>query len=454
MQIEQIKTENLFHHPDNPRTEYNVNELIESIKENGILQPLTVVRLSPHIARYNVVAGNRRLEAAKAAGLKECPCIISDMNEKEQASIMLIENMQRKDLNPYEQGKGVQMCLDLGMSEEDIAKKTGFSKETIHHRKRMNELDQNLLKGKCRDGQITIQELVSLEKIKDINTRNEVLKKAGTNNFNYALQNAIQQEETEEEMRNVREILVSFAEEESPDWADSSYYQVAYHVTPDFVIPEDKDETEYSFKLTWAGARHYALYRKRPDVVEDEEPEASEYELNRRKQDECRKKLAELAVTFYNMRKEFMLKTTEFDGNIIQWLVYLLLQEDFSDEEGAEKPEGFHYSSFYASQFKYKLYAELMGDTKPEEYTAEDVVIDMKGSSMLNNADAATVVYALLEVGPYHRIGTWQGTYDETTDADELNRLYDFMELCGYKLSDAEKQILDGTHEYYYREDK
>ena len=106
----------------------------------------------------------------------------------------------------------------------------------------------------------------------------------------------------------------------------------------------------------------------------------------------------------------------------------------------------------YPNNFRYELYAELMGDTRPEEYTAEDVVQDMANAKKIDHSDAAAVIYAMLEVGPYQIPGKYSGEYEED-ETKELKRLYDFMELCGYKLSDAENQILDGTHEYYYTED-
>ena len=463
MEITSIKTDNLFHHPDNPRIDYgDIEELVDSIKENGIQQPLTVVKLGKHIERYNVVAGNRRLEAAKAAGLSEVPCIISELNDKEQASLMLIENMQRKNLTPYEEGRGVQMCLDLGMTEADLAKKTGFSKETIRHRKKLAELDQEKLKEKCTDGQISMQDLIALEKIKDIETRNEILEDIGTNNFGYRIANAISSEKAEEDRKQAYGTLTTFAEEMPADWYDNSYRQVGYGMTGKIEIPEDArnldeyETTPYAFKLTWNGAKTYALYRIREDIDEgSEDPEESKYEVRRRKEEEACAKLRELAKLFYTMRRDYMLSNTEFHGNAIQWLVYLALQEDFSDEEEdrLNKPEGFDYGSMFGLEFRYELYAELMGDKEiADEYTAEDIVGDMKKAKAIDHPDAAAAIYCMLEVGPDHRLGSWHGAYDK--DKDELNRLYTFMEQCGYELSDAERQILDGTHEAYYREDE
>lgn len=454
MEIQEIRTELLNHHPDNPRKDYgDISELVESVRERGILQPLTVVQIGKN-RYYNVVAGNRRLAAARKAGLKTCPCIVSDMGEREQASLMLIENMQRKDLNPYEQYKGVQLCLDLGMTEEDISKKTGFSKDTIRHRKKLSELDEERLKAKCSDGQISIKDLVKLEQIRDPGTRNEVLEDIGTNNFDFSLASAIRNEKAEADRQKAYDILLTFAEEMPPDWADNAYRQVEHNLTGEVEKPDDAGTTDYAFKLAWSGARSYSLYRLREDVEDEEEPEESEYEAERRKRNEAVAKLAELARTFYEMRKEYMIKSATFKGNAIQWLTYLLLQDDFDEADGeTAKPEGFNYGHMYAGGFDYKLYAELMADTEPDEYKAEDVVEDMRGATQHHDESdgvASAVIYAMIEVGPDHRLGTWSGEYQK---AEELVRLYDFMELCGYELSDAEKQILDGTHEYYYTED-
>lgn len=455
MEITYIKTENLFRHPNNPRTEYNdIEELTKSVRKNGIFQPLTVVRMNEHIERYNVVAGNRRLEAARAAGLEECPCIISDMTEAEQAALMLTENMIRKSLNPYEECKGVQMCLDLGMSESDIAKKTGLSKKTISHRKKMAELDQKKLAEVCRNNQITVQELISLEKIKDVDKRNEVLEAAGTNNFNYRLESAVRREKNEEERKAVYEKLINFAEEMPADWRDNAYYQCEYHVTPDFEIPDDKDEANYRFKLAWEGSNWYALYKERPDIEDEDEPEESEYEKNRARQEKRKKQLAELGKTFYEMRKEFMKTHTEFHGNAVQWLTYLLLADDFSDEEKdrLNKPEGFPWKSIWDDRLDYELYAALMGDEDiADEYTAEDVVGDMAKARTIDHGNAVAVIYSFLECGDQIECANYMGAFD--SDDEIYPRLYAFMEQCGYELSDAEKQILDGTHEFYYKGD-
>lgn len=103
-----LSVELLEPHPNNPRKELgDLTELSESIKENGIMQNLTVVPFESEAGtRYRVIIGHRRLAASKAAGLAEVPCAVVDMDEKTQLSTMLLENIQRSDLTAFEQAQG------------------------------------------------------------------------------------------------------------------------------------------------------------------------------------------------------------------------------------------------------------------------------------------------------------------------------------------------------------
>ena len=141
-EIQNISIELVKVHPNNVRKTYNdIEELAESIKAKGILQNLTVVPDPQEPGKYLTVIGNRRLTAARMAGLETVPCIVSDMDEKEQTSVMLLENIQRSDLTVYEQAQGFQMMLDLGETEDTIAEKTGFSKKTVRHRLNIAKLE-------------------------------------------------------------------------------------------------------------------------------------------------------------------------------------------------------------------------------------------------------------------------------------------------------------------------
>lgn len=453
MEITEIKTNELKHHPNNPRESYDdIAELTASIKEKGILQPLTVRRIPA--GGYSVIAGNRRMEAAKAAGLDTVPCIITEMSEKDQAAVLLIENMQRKNLTPYEEAKGVQMCLDLGISEADLAKKTGFSKETIRHRKNLAKLDPEKLKKKCSDGQISIHDLISLEKIKDIDKRNEVLETVGTNNFSWALTNAISSEKAEEERKQAFDILSSFAEEMPTDWADSAYRQVEYSIKGKYEIPEDAHETDYAFKLTWSGGKTYSLWKLREDVEDEDEPEVSEYELNRRKEEEAKRKLDDLGETFFQMRKEFMKhRDDRFEGNILDWLAYVLLCDDLDELD--EPIDAFYYNATLGIP-NLDLFPEIYYEEEkvedPAVYILKNFIKESGKNFKSTPPDAAvTLVYVFLESGSRIGCKNWHGEFDE--EDDSYQRLYDFMELCGYQISDEERKILTGEHEYYKKEE-
>lgn len=171
-----IKRDKLTPHPDNPRKDLgDLTELADSIAEHGIMQNLTVV---PDGDKYKVLIGHRRLAASEGV-LDELPCVVVDgLTDREQVGIMLCENMQRSDLTYMEQAHGFQMMLDLGDTVETISQKTGFSKSTIKHRLAITELDKNALKEASKWFQPTISDFIALEKVKDLDKRNEILEDA------------------------------------------------------------------------------------------------------------------------------------------------------------------------------------------------------------------------------------------------------------------------------------
>lgn len=166
-------------HPDNPRKDLgDLTELRESIRENGIMQNLTVVPCGDGLidsGDYMILIGHRRFAASDGI-LDELPCVIADnLSRKEQVGIMLEENMQRSDLTYMEQARGFQMMLDLGDTVESISKKTGFSTKTIKHRLEIAKLDEDSIVEAENMFQISISDFIELEKVKDIDKRNEIL---------------------------------------------------------------------------------------------------------------------------------------------------------------------------------------------------------------------------------------------------------------------------------------
>ncbi len=127
-----IALDQLDPNPEQPRVEIgDLTELTASIKEKGVLEPL-LVKPSRVTGRWMIIAGERRWRAAKAAGLREVPCIEMDVDDRAIAEIALIENMQRKDLTPWEESDGLAaLCERFGYTHEEVARKVGKSRSTV-----------------------------------------------------------------------------------------------------------------------------------------------------------------------------------------------------------------------------------------------------------------------------------------------------------------------------------
>lgn len=137
----QVEIELIDANPLQPRTvfqEERLNELSQSIKENGIIQPL-VVRKSG--ARYQLIAGERRLRASKLAGLVKVPVVVQDFADDRLMEITLIENIQREDLNPIEVAHAFErLAREFNLSHEQIAQRTGKERSTITNMLRLLRL--------------------------------------------------------------------------------------------------------------------------------------------------------------------------------------------------------------------------------------------------------------------------------------------------------------------------
>lgn len=120
-------------------------DLTESIRIHGIIQPLTVRRLAS--GYYQIIAGERRWRAAKAAGLMEVPAVIIEADDRKVMELGLIENLQREDLNPAEEARGYQVLMeDYGLTQEQVAQRMGKSRPAITNALRLLSLPEDLLK--------------------------------------------------------------------------------------------------------------------------------------------------------------------------------------------------------------------------------------------------------------------------------------------------------------------
>jgi len=141
---------------DQPRRIFDetaLDELAESIREHGILQPLTVRRLAS--GYYQIIAGERRWRAARLAGLTEVPAIVVDADERKAAELALIENLQREDLNPIEEAEGYRRLIEnFRMTQEDAAARVGKSRSAVANALRLLGLSPEV-RALLEDGKLS-----------------------------------------------------------------------------------------------------------------------------------------------------------------------------------------------------------------------------------------------------------------------------------------------------------
>ncbi len=144
-QVVLIPAEMIYPNPNQPRKYFNQEELVNlaiSIRMNGILQPLTVRKTE---SGYELVAGERRLRASKLAGLVSVPCIVIDVNSLKSAVFSLIENLQRQNLNYFEEAVAIERLIkDYEISQEDIARRLGKAPSTVSNKLRLLSLPSEI----------------------------------------------------------------------------------------------------------------------------------------------------------------------------------------------------------------------------------------------------------------------------------------------------------------------
>ena len=165
--VKSIKITNIEPNPNQARKNFNeesINELANSIKEYGVLQPIIVENKGKY---YRIIAGERRWRAAKKAGLTEIPCLIRSEDEQRNKEISLIENIQRENLNPIEKAWGYKELIDnYNLKQQDLADKLGISRPYVTNTLRILNLDKRVLQL-ALDGKLTEGHCKSLLSITD-----------------------------------------------------------------------------------------------------------------------------------------------------------------------------------------------------------------------------------------------------------------------------------------------
>lgn len=173
-QIRMIPIDKIDPNPQQARSELgDIKDLMASIKQKGILEPIIV---RPRHGRYEIIAGERRFIASKGIGLKEIPCIEKNVEDNEAMEIALIENLQRKDLDAFEEADGLYSLAEMyGYNHEEIAKKIGKARSTITEVINLRKIPQKIRKL-CYENNITSRTtLIEIAKIKDEEQMEELI---------------------------------------------------------------------------------------------------------------------------------------------------------------------------------------------------------------------------------------------------------------------------------------
>ena len=161
-----IPIEKIDPNPHQARSELgNIEELMESIRTKGVLEPILVRAKGD---RFEIIAGERRYVASKNLGLKEIPCIEMDVQEQEAMEISLIENLQRKDLDIFEEADGLKALMNLyGYSHQEIAEKIGKARSTITEIISVSRIPLNLREKLKKAGINSRSTIIEIAKIED-----------------------------------------------------------------------------------------------------------------------------------------------------------------------------------------------------------------------------------------------------------------------------------------------
>lgn len=175
--ITNINIENILPNRMQPRVVFQdeaIDELAESIKKHGIINPIIVRRLGD---KYEIIAGERRYKASKSIGLEEIPAIIIEADDKKTAELALIENIQRKELSPIEEGMSYEKILQIGdMTQAELSRQLGKKQSTISNKLRLLKLDDSV-KDALLEEKISERHARSLLKINNRKKQQEMLER-------------------------------------------------------------------------------------------------------------------------------------------------------------------------------------------------------------------------------------------------------------------------------------
>lgn len=444
--IQMINVDEIFNNPYNPRTELgDLTEMTESVKKDGIMQNLTV--FPGHYENdelkeggYTLLIGHRRLACAKAAGLTEVPCGIEELKPvSDQVSMMMVENGDRENLTLFDEARGIQLMLDFGETEDSIAEKTGFSKKTVKHRVNVAKLDQDIVKKKEEDSsfQMNFSDLIALEKIKDVEVRNQILNDANSSsNLSWKIEQELADERRKKNSKMLMEKIEAAGIEKAPvsdsyklhsdRWIKLAEYSLNKEIDEDVTLPDD-EETMYYYN-SYGGI---GIYKKAPKRTLTEA---------QKKQREINKHARQVKAVINDMnarRKDFLLslingKLKSVNAKETEKIEQLCWQSIFSIGADVNK------------NFLFKLLAD-------KEYYS---CTEKERKDIQDKMDKMSIVYqmlVMLHFGMINKVDDltgYNGQY-KAENGQKLLRAYEVFSKYGWSFEEGEKEVLTGNSELF-----
>ncbi len=231
LSIIEIPVSDIEPNPDQPRREFDLkalNDLADSLREHGLLQPILV---RPFGDRYCIIAGERRLRAAKIAGLVKIECIVQLCSDQEMAERAIVENIQRADLSPLEEGMAYNRLIeDYGLTQEQVAQRVGKARATVANLLRVIQLPEVVLEL-LRNEKISLGHAKVLLGIKDTSLQVLIAQKAAKEQFS---------------VRETEDLINKLTDETEKSKASHVYSPLLHNV-------EDRLRTTFQTKVSLKG---------------------------------------------------------------------------------------------------------------------------------------------------------------------------------------------------------
>lgn len=447
-----IHVDKLIPHKDNPRKDLgDLTELSESIKAKGVMQNLTVVPAEG--GKFTVIIGHRRCAAAMLAGVDKLPCVVVEMSPRDQIATMLLENMQRSDLTVYEQARSFQLMMDLGESVETLSDKTGFSETTIRRRLKMAELDGEKLKKYSSERQLSLGDFDKLAQIESVKTRNELLAHMGTSNFDFKIRSALEAQERERVMPQVKKILSSIGATEMKNSSDR--WNGKYEQIETLYLLKLKPGKKVKIPEKYRGKKIlYYMYEYNStceiwgETEKASKPKKSQKEIDRERYiADTHAELRSLTRLAYILRYNFVMSLTFNKSNAMKVLDGAVQALMVRQIEGYMEPLG---NEFYSQHL----------DIPAESFDCSGNRLDVirEGYQRCVNehigAPQIIIVYGAFRDGETKRCySDYQKEFPRYARNRSLEGLYKWLTGMGYEMSDDEKKLLDGTHPLFVDKD-